>query len=91
MSLLPSDQGSVLSKTTLMPVGMVLTLVIALSVGWGYFNTQFSAIMVALEKQDRRLEKLEDRDNLAWSTTDQKLWGAELRFLNPDLKLKIPE
>jgi len=74
-----------------MPVGLVVTLVVALSVGWGYFNAQFSAIMVALERQDRRLEKLEDRDNLAWSTTDQKLWGSELRFLNPDLKLKIPE
>jgi hypothetical protein len=54
-------------------------------------DSRFTAVDKALEKQDRRLEKLEDSAasdaGARWTRTDQALWQARFKNLNPELKL----
>ncbi len=98
----PAESGEtprtvVLNRSTLVPVGVVLTCMLMLGGGvltsWRYFEEHFGGIKTQLEKQDRRLEALEkdnkSRDADGWSYTEERLWVSEFRRMNPDMR--IPE
>ena len=68
------DKKNVLSKETLMPLGMV----IALCGGVVWISTQLTNINYKLDMLE---EKLEDN----WTRRDMENWGLKLRMENPDI------
>ena len=80
---------SVITKSTLVPIGVVLTTIITVISAWGYLDSRFTEIMKSLDRQDRRLETLERMSGERWTSMDMKLWVSELRRLNP--KMEIPD
>jgi len=84
-----NPQPNQINRSTLVPIGAVVSLVIILVGAWGFLDSRFTTIDRALDKQDRRLERLEEKTGDRWTSTEMKLWGAQLKNLNPDMK--IPE
>ena len=72
------DKKNVLSKETLMPLGMV----IALCGGVVWISSQLTSINYKLDLLE---EKLEDN----WTSRDMENWGLKLKMENPELD--IPE
>ena len=72
------DKKNVLSKETLMPLGMV----IALCGGVVWISSQLTSINYKLDLLE---EKLEDN----WTRRDMENWGLKLKMGNPDID--IPE
>jgi hypothetical protein len=72
------DKKNVLSKETLMPLGMV----IALCGGVVWISSQLTSINYKLDLLE---EKLEDN----WTRRDMENWGLRLKMGNPDIS--IPE
>jgi len=72
------DKKNVLSKETLMPLGMV----IALCGGVVWISTQLTNINYKLDMLE---EKLEDN----WTRRDMENWGLKLKMENPEIQ--IPE
>lgn len=70
------DKKYMLSKETLMPLGMV----IALCGGVVWISTQLSGINYKLDMLE---EKLEDN----WTRRDMENWGLKLKLENPDLDI----
>ena len=68
------DKKYMLSKETLMPLGMV----VALCGGVVWISTQLSGINYKLDMLE---EKLEDN----WTRRDMENWGLKLKLENPDL------
>ena len=82
-----SDTGTVLNKSTLMPIGAVITILSVLMAAWGFMDSRFTSIDKVLDKVDRRVEKLEDTSGDRWTSGDQQLWAARFQVLNPEMKL----
>ena len=74
------DKKNVLSKETLMPLGMV----IALCGGVVWISTQLTNINYKLDMLE---EKLEDN----WTRRDMENWGLKLKMENPDLEIPTLE
>jgi len=72
------DKKYVLSKETLMPLGMV----IALCGGVVWISSQLTNINYKLDMLE---EKLEDN----WTRRDMENWGLKLKMENPEIQ--IPE
>jgi len=72
------DRKNVLSKETLMPLGMV----IALCGGVVWISSQLTNINYKLDMLE---EKLEDN----WTRRDMENWGLKLKMENPTIN--IPE
>jgi hypothetical protein len=72
------DKKNMLSKETLMPLGMV----IALCGGVVWISTQLNNINYKLDMLE---EKLEDQ----WTKRDMENWGLRLKLKNPDIL--VPE
>lgn len=72
------DKKNMLSKETLMPLGMV----IALCGGVVWISTQLNNINYKLDMLE---EKLEDQ----WTKRDMENWGLRLKLKNPDIQ--VPE
>ena len=72
------DKKYVLSKETLMPLGMV----IALCGGVVWISSQLTNINYKLDMLE---EKLEDN----WTRRDMENWGLKLKMENPNIQ--IPE
>lgn len=78
-----------IDRSTLVPIGVVVSIVLTLCGVLGFLDSRFTAIDKALDKQDRRLEKLEESGQAQWTSIQMKLWVSEFRRLNPDVK--VPE
>jgi len=74
------DKKNVLSKETLMPLGMV----IALCGGVVWISTQLTNINYKLDMLE---EKLEDN----WTRRDMENWGLKLKMENPEIKIPAIE
>mgnify|MGYP003114266424 FL=1 len=72
----PQDKKNVLSKETLMPLGMVITL----CGGVVWISTQLTNINYKLDMLE---EKLEDN----WTRRDMENWGLKLKMENPDIEI----
>ncbi len=70
------DRKTILSKETLMPLGMV----IALCGGVVWISTQLTNINYKLDMLE---EKLEDN----WTRRDMENWGLKLKMENPQLEI----
>ena len=70
------DRKNVLSKETLMPLGMV----IALCGGVVWISTQLTNINYKLDMLE---EKLEDN----WTRRDMENWGLKLKMENPEIEI----
>jgi hypothetical protein len=70
------DKKNILSKDTLMPMGMV----IALCGGVVWISTQLTNINYKLDMLE---EKLEDN----WTRRDMENWGLKLKMENPELEI----
>jgi len=70
------DRKNVLSKETLMPLGMV----IALCGGVVWISTQLTNINYKLDMLE---EKLEDN----WTRRDMENWGLKLKMENPEIQI----
>tara|TARA_R110001583_G_scaffold73623_1_gene204746 strand:+ start:9253 stop:9492 length:240 start_codon:yes stop_codon:yes gene_type:complete len=70
------DKKNVLSKETLMPLGMV----IALCGGVVWISTQLTNINYKLDMLE---EKLEDN----WTRRDMENWGLKLKMENPSIAI----
>lgn len=78
--------ASKIDRSTLVPIGVAFSALVVVFAAWGFLDSRFTDIDKALDKQDRRLEKLEDRSNERWTQTDMQLWEAKFKNLNPSLK-----
>lgn len=76
-----------IDRSTLIPLGAVGAVLLVLVSAWGFFDSRFTSIDKGLERQDRRLEKLEELAKERWSSTDMKLWISEFRRLNPEIEV----
>ena len=72
------DKKNVLSKETLMPLGMV----IALCGGVVWISTQLTNINYKLDMLE---EKLEDN----WTRRDMENWGLKLKMENPEIEIPV--
>ena len=72
------DRKTILSKETLMPLGMV----IALCGGVVWISNQLSMIHNKLDLLESSLEE-------QWTKRDMENWGLKLKLENPEIK--IPE
>ncbi len=69
---------SLISKDTLMPLGMVITL----CAGVVWISTQLNSIHYKLDALE---SKLEDQ----WTRRDMENWALKLKLENPDIKLPV--
>ena len=85
-----------IGKDTLMPLGMVAGLLIAVVGCYGWLdsrfdglnqnnNRRFGEIATALRGVEDRLRDLEIAQRHHWDSLDMKDWVLELKRLNPDL------
>ena len=70
------ERKTILTKETLMPLGMV----IALCGGVVWISTQLTNINYKLDMLE---EKLEDQ----WTKRDMENWGLKLKLENPDIEV----
>ena len=77
----------VLSKSTLIPVTVVISALAVCGSVVGWLDSRFTTIDKALEQQDRRLEKLEGINGDRWLGSDMELWAERLKGANPNLTI----
>ena len=82
-----------LNKDTLVPIGLVAGVAVALATGAVWLNTKLQSIDFKMEMLSQQLKavtvQLETDHREHWSTRDMELWAKLLRAQNPDIK--IPE
>ena len=70
------EKKNIISKETLMPVGLVMVL----CGGVVWISNQLSSIHNKLEKLEESLEE-------QWTRRDMENWGLKLKLENPDIKI----
>jgi hypothetical protein len=70
------DKKNILSKETLMPMGMVM----ALCGGVVWISNQLSSIHNKLDLLESSLEE-------QWTKRDMENWGLKLKLENPDIRI----
>jgi len=82
-----------LTKDTLVPIGLVAGVALALASGAVWLNTQLQSIDFKMEMLSQQLKavtvQLEADQREHWSTRDMVLWAKLLKAQNPEMK--IPE
>lgn len=76
----PINGRVVLSRDTLLPVGVVIAIVATLFSGYVWLQGQFQGIY-------KRLDRIDAQAADRWSETDMRLWVLELARMNPQLRL----
>ncbi len=76
----------VIDKGTLVPLGVVVSFIGALTSLGVWMNGKFEGIETAVIKIEHRLERLEDRQGDRWTASDMKLWEVILSRENPAIK-----
>lgn len=82
-----------LTKETLIPMGLVAGIVVAIATGAVWINVKLQSIDFNMEmlRQDLKAvhEKLDSNSSLRWSTRDMELWVQLLKAKNP--AMEVPE
>ena len=80
-----------LTRDTLIPIGLVAGIVVAIATGAVWLNTKLQAINfeMAMVRQELSAvsKKLEEDQREHWSTRDMELWTKLLRAQNPSMKI----
>ena len=80
-----------LTRETLVPIGLVAAMVVAIASGAVWLNTQLQNLnfqMSALQvKVDSIQTQLVEASTMHWSARDMQLWIALLKAQNPDIKV----
>lgn len=75
------------SKTTL----RALIAAVVVCVGaYIWLDDRFDGLAGSLETLGHRVEKLEERDDRAWTTSQMSLWAVRLSKENPELSVPDP-
>lgn len=81
----------VINKDTLVPLGAVATVFIALLGAHSFWTAKANELAGKLDSIDRRLERIEEHQIDRWTLTDMRLWTAAVRQANPTLNLPEPQ
>lgn len=80
-----------LTKDTLVPLGLAVSVVAAIAIGAVWLNYQLQNLnfqMSALQiKVDTIQSQLVEASNLHWSARDMRLWIALLQAKNPNMEI----
>ena len=77
----------VIDKGTLVPLGVVLSVVGTLTTMGIWMSSRFTAIDMAIGNIDRRIAFLESSRFDRWTGTDMRIWEAVMAKQNPTLTL----
>lgn len=75
---------SELNEKTKLPLGLVVSCIIAFLGGALWISNSLNRI-------DSRLAAMERQVNDRWTTSDMKIWAMQLRMDNPALKIPPPQ
>lgn len=93
-----------LNSETLIPLGSVMSLIVAIIAGLFWINSQLSSINASLSSIEHKLDmsiqvvnnKIDvQRDDIlylqenGWTYKDQKIWAGELQIANKDIKVPL--
>jgi hypothetical protein len=85
--------NSKLTKETLIPVGLMMAVVVSVSSGAVWLNTQLQGTNYKLSALELKLDSIQEQLKAAsldrWSSRDMKLWIELLKAKNP--KMEIPQ
>jgi len=82
-----TERLKALDANTMVPLGVIASVILVLISAVGYLNSKFSSIDKSQQRIERRLEKLEDISSGRWTYTDQRIWALLLQQKNPTLKV----
>ena len=83
--------GTKLSKDTLIPVGLVLGVVIAVSSAAVWLNTKLQSLDYQMSSLQMKIDTIQHHLDVAssdrWTNRDMKLWVQILKAKNPNLEV----
>jgi len=94
----PSSQAkdaTIVSKNTLIPVGVAIAVCVTLVIGTWSASSAFNSVLQAVDENGSNIssirEELREFGNSSWSRRDMANWVLLLRMQNPDLKIPEPK
>jgi hypothetical protein len=86
-----NSSGVILNAGSLVPIGAIVTFVLAT---W-WLAAQLSELREAITRLDARIarleEKFDDSSSNDWTWSDHERWSAQMQALNPTIRLPPPE
>jgi hypothetical protein len=77
-----TPQSGTIDRSTLMPIGLMGTLIVSLIGATWWLQNRLSDI-------DRRLERIEYKTDASWNETSMENWALKLARSNPTIN--VPE
>ena len=82
-----TTKPSILTSQSLIPAGLAGSLLVSMLTGYIYLESRFRAVEKLLESLDRRMERVELRQEESLSKAEMSIWLAKLARDNPSLQI----
>lgn len=82
-----TQRPSIFTSQSLIPAGLAGSLLVSLLAGYIYLESRFRAVEKLLEGLDRRMERVELRQDEGLTKAEMTIWLAKLARDNPSLQI----